>query len=230
MSRTRQTAPPANPLPDPIFGDAIIAPEHVGVHHVARSAHQANHVEDLIEVYGFLTSMEGEPNGPWTLDFECVLAAWLQAALDDLGGYDLNRLSRLLQGASFADAWDHFSPADRVVLRSIRSRYNKYFDKEPPDNVLFDVVIDADDWGRRYGIQTRPVSGSWYQLFFSRALAADDPLTAPLLVQPGASLAFEERGDYTLSRACELPRFFVELKPPWAEPLLHALNSGDDGA
>lgn len=228
MPRTKQTAPSANPLPDPVLGEEIIAPEHAGVHHVARNAEQANHVEQLIETYGFLASMEGEADGPWTLDFECVLASWLHGALEALGD-DFGRLRQLLQGATFADAWDSFAPAHRVVLRSIRSRYNAYFDGHPPDNVLFDVVVDADDWGQRYGVERPPESGGWYQLSFSPAAEAGAALTADLLLQPSGAAAFEDRGAYTLSRVRELPPFFLELEPPVAQPVLHALNSGDDG-
>ncbi|MBV1857069.1 MAG: hypothetical protein KUG77_01565 [Nannocystaceae bacterium] len=227
MPRTNQTAPPANPPPDLVLGEEMIAPEHGEVHHVARNADQANHVAELIETYGYLTSMEGERDGPWTLDFECVLVPWLHEALQALE-HDFGRLRHLLRGATFADAWDHFGPADRVVLRRIRSRYNQYFDEHPPDNVLFDLVLDEDDWRGRYGIESRPVSGGWYQLSFSAAMAPDAAVTAPLLMQPAGSSAFEEYGPFTLSRVRELPPYFLDVEPPVAESVLHALNSGDD--
>ncbi|MGH1341311.1 MAG: hypothetical protein ACRBN8_07160 [Nannocystales bacterium] len=210
-----------------MLGQAVIAPEHADAHHVARNAEQANHVEQLIETYGFLGSVEGEAHGPWTLDFECVLASWLHDALEALGD-DFGRLRHLLQGATFADAWESFAPAHRVVLRAIRAGYNRYFDGHPPDNVLFDVVVDADDWVHRYGIERPPESGAWYHLSFSPAAGEGATLTAPLLLQRGAETEFEDRGAYTLSRIRELPPRFLELDPPVAQPVLHALNSGDD--
>ena len=213
--------------PDPLVGGPVIAPEHADAHHVARNADQANHVEVRFEAYGFLASIEGEADGPWTLDFECIAAQWCHETLQALG-HDLERLRILLGGATYADAWDHFGPAQRVALKSIRSHYNRRFDAAPPDNYLFDVVLDADDWVRRLGIQDRPVSGGWYHLSFSPPHGPAARQTANLLRHTGGATEAEDLGLYTLSSVRQLPTYFVEQGELVAEPILHALNSGED--
>lgn len=188
-------------------------------HKIRRSGAQrdiANPIVVPCGYYGFLSRMDGPPEGPWHCVFECTERFWFNVTLDVTmpNNYNGTRLRAVLNGVPYEIVWAN-SIGQRVVLRHIYEAYQEMVgdSSDPAQLALYEIELIGEDLASRFRLQdpsggNGPVlqPGYWYGLEVVKGPSPEPSLETGILRKENPQTnELEDPTSYLLSTLENLP-------------------------